>query len=39
MELVVILLGLLALNGAVLLGRGVDSREPHNNWNPSAERR
>jgi hypothetical protein len=39
MELLVILLVLLTVNVALLLGLGVDSREPHNNWDPSAERR
>ena len=39
MALLVLLLTLLAVNAALLLGWGVDTREPHNNWDPSAERR
>ena len=32
MALLVVLLALLALNAAVLFGRGTDTRETHNNW-------
>ena len=39
MELLVVVLIVLAANAALLLGWGADSREPHNNWDPSAERR
>lgn len=39
MELLVIVLVLVAANVALLLGWGADTREPRNNWDPSAERR
>lgn len=39
MELLVVVLIVLAANAALLLGWGADSREAHNNWDPSAERR
>ena len=39
MELLVILTILLAVNGALLLGWGADSREPGYSWDPSRERR
>lgn len=39
MELLVIVLVLLAANGALLLGWGADTRERCNNWDPLAERR
>jgi hypothetical protein len=39
MELLVIVLLLLAANGALLLGWGVDSREPGYSWDPAHDRR
>jgi hypothetical protein len=38
MELLVILLVLAAVNVALLLGWGADSREPGYSWDPTAER-
>jgi hypothetical protein len=35
MELLVLLLVLLAVNGALWLGWGADTRERDNNWNPA----
>jgi hypothetical protein len=39
MELLVLLLILLAVNAALLLGWGVDSREPGYSWDPAGDRR
>ena len=39
MELLVIVLVLLAVNGALLLGWGADSREPGYSWDPAGHRR
>lgn len=36
MELLVLLLALLAVNAALLLGWGADSREPGYSWDPGA---
>jgi hypothetical protein len=36
MELFVLLLVLLAVNGALWLGLGVDTRERDNNWHPAS---
>ena len=36
MELLVLLLVLLAVNGALWLGWGTDSRESDNNWHPTS---
>jgi hypothetical protein len=38
MELLVLLLVLLAVNAALWLGWGVDTREPDNNWHPASPR-
>lgn len=39
MELLVLLLALLAVNAALLLGWGADSREPGWSWDPAGHRR
>lgn len=39
MELLVLVLILLAANGALLLGWGADSREPGYSWDPAHDRR
>lgn len=38
MELLVLVLALLAVNAALLVGWGVDSREPGWSWDPSGHR-
>lgn len=39
MELLVLLLALLAVNAALLLGWGADSREPGYSWDPGVAHR